>query len=88
MVRLQKSSSHQPLKNLGQQFLRDPVRLGDILGATGTRLRMVGQVLYGHQPIIGFLGQLEHSNTTVSVGYLHSRHQLSKTQPFTLNGRN
>ena len=66
-MRAQQPGFGQLLQNLGQQLRRNPVGVGHILGAQRSRLRVLGQVLERHQPVIGFFGQLEHEYPTSSV---------------------
>ena len=51
----------EQLQYLGKQLGRNPVGVGHILGAQRSGLRMLGEILERHQPVVRFFGQLEHS---------------------------
>ena len=48
----------QPLQNLGQKLGGDAVGVSDVFGAQGRGLRVLGQVLERHEPVIRFFGEL------------------------------
>src|SRR5579863_8028144 len=63
VLRMQQASFRQSLQNLRQGLGRDAERIRNILraGAASSLIRVVGQVLHGHQRVVRLLGQLEHA---------------------------
>src|SRR5579863_1815669 len=57
MLGLQQPGLGQSLQNLGQSFVRYAERVGNVLraGTASSLVRVVGQMLHGHQRIIGLL---------------------------------
>src|SRR6266446_6227383 len=53
----------QPLEDLGHELRRDRELLGDPLGAHGAEAVVDGDIMNRHQPVIGALGESEHSVT-------------------------
>ncbi len=52
-------------KNLRQGFLRNAIRLGYVFGAARAAIDVLSQMLHGHQPVIGFFGQLQHDRRQI-----------------------
>src|SRR3989442_1598994 len=53
----------QPLEDLGHELRRDCELLGDPLGAHSAEAVVDGDIMNRHQPVIGALGESEHSVT-------------------------
>src|SRR5258708_22659893 len=58
--RLQQPNLGELLQNLGQQWQRNPVALGTRLSAGRDASGIDRQVLQRDQPVVRFLGQLQH----------------------------
>src|SRR5580698_4667931 len=87
VLRPQEPVLHQLLQDLREQRRRDPVGLGDLLGAR-TRRRIHRQVLQSDEPVVRFFSQLEHSDSEfrpdrsyIIITDLHYNRQVELFQP-------
>ena len=64
MLGLHEPRLAQLLQDLRQQRQRNPVGIGDLVGAR-TPLTLDRKVLQGYEPVVGFLSELEHGFPTV-----------------------
>src|ERR1700691_917498 len=63
----QDADLRQPLQDLGEQLGRDVVGLGDVPGAEGGRVRVLGEIFERHEAVIGFFGEPEHNSPVYQV---------------------
>ena len=60
LLRMQQARLRQALQNLRQRLGRNAKRIGNIFRAGASLLRMVGQMLHGHQRVIRLFRQFQH----------------------------